>query len=188
MGLSTITGLAIVIMGVSGSGKSTVAESLANAIGCKFVEADDFHPPSNKEKMKAGIPLSESDRIPWLETLRDAIKENIEHGHNVTLSCSALQKRYRETLRSADCDYKPGNYSLCKVKFVCLEAPVEILMERMKRRSEEGSHFMPSCLLESQLDLLQLEKDEAIIRVDATMELESILEFIIDLLNRNWNL
>lgn len=137
--------------------------------------------------MKSGFPLSDSDRIPWLESLSDAIKENIEHGHNVTLSCSALQKRYREILRSADCDYKPGNYSLCKVKFVCLEAPVEILMKRMERRSEEGSHFMPSCLLQSQLDLLQLEKDEAIIRVDATMGLESISEFIIDLLNKNWD-
>ncbi|KAJ1692947.1 hypothetical protein LUZ63_009645 [Rhynchospora breviuscula] len=181
------TGFAIVIMGVSGSGKSTVAESLANAIGCKFVEADDFHPPSNKEKMKSGVPLSDSDRFPWLESLRNAIRENIEHGHNVTLSCSALLKKYREILRSADCNYQPGNYTQCKVKFVCLEAPIEVLMERMKRRSEQGLHFMPSCLLQSQLDLLQLEQDEEIIRIDATMGLGSILEFIIDLLNKNWN-
>ncbi|KAJ3690907.1 hypothetical protein LUZ61_020071 [Rhynchospora tenuis] len=146
MVLSTTTGFAIVIMGVSGSGKSTVAKSLANAIGCKFIEADDFHPPSNKEKMKSGVPLSDSDRFPWLELLRSTIKENIEHGHNITLSCSALLKKYREILRSADCDYKPGNYTQCKVKFLCLEAPVEVLMERMKRRSEQGSiSCLPAC-------------------------------------------
>jgi gluconokinase len=138
--------------------------------------------------MRSGIPLSDSDRIPWLESLRDVVKDNIEHGCNATLSCSALQKRYREILRSADCQYKPGNYGQCRVKFVCVEAPVEVLIERMKRRSEEGSHFMPSCLLQSQLDLLQLDKDEDITRVDSTVGLEGILELIIDLLNRKWNL
>ncbi|KAJ3672591.1 hypothetical protein LUZ60_007312 [Juncus effusus] len=182
MGLGT----AIVIMGVSGCGKSTVAESLAKALSCNFIEADDYHSPSNKEKMKNGVPLSDSDRIPWLESLRDSITQNLNNGENVTISCSALQKKYREILRSADCNYKSGEYKLCRVKFVCLEAPVEVVMERMKRRSLDGNHFMPVSLLQSQFDLLQIDDDEGIIRVDATMNLQSIVEFIIDLYNENW--
>nr|XP_010943649.1 gluconokinase [Elaeis guineensis] len=175
-------GLAIVIMGVSGSGKSTVAQMLAKSLSCRFVEADDFHSQKNKEKMRNGDPLSDTDRFPWLEALRDAIRKNINDGEIVTLACSALQKKYRDILRSADQDYKPGNYPNCRVKFVCLEAPVEVLADRMKRRSEAGKHFMPVSLLQSQLDLLQIDEAEGIAKADATTSLEAIVNAVFVLL------
>ncbi|KAG1360589.1 putative Gluconokinase [Cocos nucifera] len=160
----------------------TVARMLAKSLGCRFVEADDFHSQKNKEKMRNGDPLSDTDRFPWLEALRDAIGKNINDGEIVTLTCSALQKKYRDILRSADQDYKPGNYANCRVKFVCLEAPVEVLADRMKRRSVEGKHFMPVSLLRSQLDLLQIEEAEGIAKADATMSLEAIVNRVFVLL------
>ncbi|KAJ0699216.1 putative gluconokinase [Helianthus annuus] len=87
-------------MGVGGAGKSTIGELLAKALNCSFLDADDFHPQSNKEKMKKGIPLSDEDRTPWLEVLRDVVNANLVSGKTVILGCSALQKQYREILRS----------------------------------------------------------------------------------------
>lgn len=161
-------GLAIVIMGVSGCGKSTVAALLAEALGCSFIEADDYHSQANKAKMSKGIPLSDADRTPWLESLRDAISDRLDRGEDVAVSCSALQLKYREVLRAADRSYKPGDYADCRVKFVCLKASVEVITERMQRRSSEGKHFMPASLLQSQVDLLQINAAEGITEVDAT--------------------
>ncbi|CAI9088626.1 OLC1v1023014C1 [Oldenlandia corymbosa var. corymbosa] len=129
--------------------------------------------------MKNGIPLSEADRIPWLETLRDSLKGGIANGEFVILGCSALQPHYREILRSADQNYKPGSY-VCKVKFVLLDAPAEVLAARLERRAAEGKHFMPAKLLQSQLDLLQIEESEGIIKVDATLEPSTIVNKIQD--------
>ncbi|MCO5606382.1 hypothetical protein L7F22_060570 [Adiantum nelumboides] len=95
-------GRAIVIMGVSGSGKSTVGHLLAQSLGCAFLDADDFHSQENKEKMKQGIPLTDSDRWPWLEALRDTLIDYILRGHTVVLACSALKPSYRQLLRTAD--------------------------------------------------------------------------------------
>ncbi|CAN6202790.1 unnamed protein product [Urochloa humidicola] len=162
-------GLAIVIMGVSGCGKSTVAALLAEALGWSFIEADDYHSQENKAKMSNGIPLSDADRTPWLESLRDAIRDRLDGGEDVAVSCSALQLKYREILRAADRSYKPGNYATCRVKFVCLSASAEVITERMQRRSSEAKHFMPASLLQSQLDLLQIDAAEGVMEVDATV-------------------
>ncbi|OEL18175.1 hypothetical protein BAE44_0020806 [Dichanthelium oligosanthes] len=120
-------------------------------------------------KMSKGIPLSDADRTPWLESLRDAIRDRLDRGEDVAVSCSALQLRYREILRAADRSYKPGDYATCRVQFVCLRASAEVITERMQRRSSEGKHFMPASLLQSQLDLLQIDDGEGVTEVDATV-------------------
>ncbi|KAM7504966.1 hypothetical protein LguiB_003870 [Lonicera macranthoides] len=171
---------AVVIMGVSGAGKSTIGEMLAKFLKCRFLDADDFHPESNKEKMKRGIPLSDEDRIPWLEMLRDTLNASLASGESVILGCSALQKRYREILRSANPSYKPCTYATSSslVKFVLLEVGVDVLVARLEERAAKGKHFMPAKLLQSQLDLLQIDESEGILKVDATPSPQAIVNTI----------
>ncbi|XP_062145588.1 gluconokinase isoform X3 [Alnus glutinosa] len=164
-------------MGVSGAGKSTIGEMLANFMNGNFLDADDYHPLSNKEKMHKGIPLSDEDRIPWLETLRDTLRESLVSGKSVILGCSALQKQYRNILRSADPNYEVGGYASV-VKFVLLDAPAEVLAARLEKRAAEGKHFMPAKLLQSQLDLLQIDELEGIFKVDATLSPQTIISII----------
>nr|ADM18302.1 gluconokinase 1-like protein [Gladiolus grandiflorus] len=158
---------------------------LSKSLGCSYLEADDFHSQANKEKMSKGIPLTDEDRIPWLETLRDAIRKKLESCETVIVTCSALQKKYREILRCADPEYKCGDYRNCKLKFVCLDAPMEVLASRIIVRSKNGKHFMPVSLLQSQLELLQIDKAEGIHMVDATVSLQYILDSIVALLSNN---
>ncbi|XP_044366452.1 gluconokinase-like isoform X2 [Triticum aestivum] len=169
-------GVAIVIMGVSDCGKSTVAAMLADALGCGFVEADHHHSHANKEKMSKGVPLTDADRAPWLESLRDAIRERLGRGEDVAVSCSALRLNYREVLREGDQNYKPGSYGTCRVKFVCLEASAEVIAGRVEKRAAEGGHFMPASLVQSQLDLLEIDTAEGITVVDATVPAYAIVE------------
>lgn len=172
-----IQGKGIVLMGVSGAGKSTIGAMLAESFNCRFVDADDYHPQANKEKMKNGIPLSEEDRIPWLETLQEILKEGIIANQILVLGCSALQSRYREILRCADPDYKQGSND-CSVKFILLDAGVEVLAARLEKRAAEGKHFMPAKLLQSQIDLLQIDEAEDILTVDATLDPQAIVDLI----------
>ncbi|XP_062074851.1 uncharacterized protein LOC133778847 [Humulus lupulus] len=130
---------------------------LAKKTNFIFIDADDFHPNSNKEKMKNGIPLSEEDRIPWLETLRNVLRQCLEDKKSTILGCSALQKQFREILRSADPNYVPQSYVSSTVKFVLLDATAEVLAARLEKRAAQGKHFMPSTLLKSQLELLQID-------------------------------
>ncbi|GAV69558.1 LOW QUALITY PROTEIN: SKI domain-containing protein, partial [Cephalotus follicularis] len=154
---------------------STIGQILANVLNCDFLDADDFHPQSNKEKMRQGIPLSDEDRIPWLKMLRDVLREILVARKTVILGCSSLQTHYREILRSADPDYEPGSYASV-VKFVLLDAPAVVLAARLEKRAAEGKHFMPVTLLQSQLD--QIHDSERILKVDATLSPQSVVNTI----------
>ncbi|GAB2228494.1 hypothetical protein Droror1_Dr00022615 [Drosera rotundifolia] len=171
---------AIVIMGVSGAGKTTIGKILAEALCCDFLDADDFHPESNKEKMRNGIPLCDADRMPWLETIRNVLRGYILDRKPVVLACSALRKMYRETLRTADPRYTSGAH--CNlVKFVFLDVSAEILAKRMSERAAERKHFMPVALLRSQLDLLEIDPvEEGILHVDGAQKSSPIVSNIQD--------
>ena len=127
--------------------------------------------------MRMGIPLTDEDRMPWLESLRDAIRECLINKKGLILGCSALKKQYREILRSGDPDYKWGSYASA-VNFLLLDAPVEVLTVRLNKRAAEGKHYMPASLLQSQLDLLKIDESEGILRVDATLSPQSIIKTI----------
>ena len=138
----------IVVMGVSGSGKSTVAATLVDRLGWEFAEGDDFHPPANVEKMRSGTPLDDGDRWPWLRSLAAWIGEREQAGRNVVVTCSALKRSYRDLLR----DGHPS------VWFAHVTVDPDVLRARLGKRT---GHYMPSSLLDSQLATLQpLEDDE----------------------------
>lgn len=135
----------IVIAGVSGSGKSTVGKLLAERLGCEFADADDFHPPENIEKMKAGVPLDDADRAGWLE----ALGHHLASRENIVLACSALKRIYRDRLREL----------AGPLEFFVLTLDKESLMQRLESRE----HFMPASLLESQLATLELGDDVKVV-------------------------
>lgn len=116
--------------------------------------------------------------MPWLESLQDAIKECLVNKEGLILGCSALKKQYREILRSAEPDYKWGSFASAAVNFILLDAPAEVLSFRLNKRTAQGKHYMPASLLQSQLDLLDIDESEGIIRVDATLRPESIVNSI----------
>ncbi|MEV7091249.1 gluconokinase [Amycolatopsis sp. NPDC051045] len=151
----------IVVMGVSGSGKTTIGTALANALDVEYAEADTFHPKANIDKMTAGTPLTDTDRAPWLEAIAGWIREHEATGGVVT--SSALKRRYRDVLRSGG-----------DVWFAHLNGPRALLAERMKTRS---GHFMPVSLLDSQLAALEpLQPDEPGAIFDITGTPEEITE------------
>ena len=136
----------IIVMGVSGCGKSTVGIGLAEKLQARFYDGDDYHPQTNIDKMSSGTPLNDADRKPWLQKLARVVSQT--SGNSVT-ACSALKKSYRDILRTA------GN-----VTFVYLEGDKQTLLERLTKRSNNSDHFMPSSLLDSQLDTLEDPKGE----------------------------
>jgi gluconokinase len=141
--------LTVVVMGVSGCGKTTVAQDLAARLGWEYAEGDDFHPASNVEKMRAGIPLTDEDRAPWLQALAEWIGEHERAGRSVVVTCSALKRSYRDILRA-------GHPS---VWFAHVSADPQVLRERVEHRT---NHYMPASLLDSQLATLEpLQPDEA---------------------------
>ena len=144
----------IVVMGVSGSGKTTVGEALAEALGWRFVEGDSFHPARNVAKMAAGHPLDDDDRRPWLEALAAEIARDEAAGRSSVIGCSALRRAYRDILRTGAPD----------VRFLHVHGDTALLMERVSHRP---GHFFPASLLESQLATLEpLGPDERGVVVD----------------------
>lgn len=144
----------VVVMGVSGSGKSTVAEGIAERLGWTFAEADEFHPQANIDKMTRGVPLTDEDRWPWLHDLAAWIADRAADGEDTVITCSALKRSYRDVLRG-DVAALGGDD---RVVLVHVHGPVEVIAGRMEGRK---GHFMPESLLQSQFDTLEdLEPDE----------------------------
>lgn len=155
---------AIIVMGVSGSGKSTVGRRLASRLSAPFIEGDEFHPPSNVAKMRAGIALENGDRWPWLDRIALAITAACAENQCVVAACSALKRVYRDRLRER---------ISVRVLFICLEADNEVLSARMSSRPV---HFMPPALLSSQLATLERpDGSELALCVDSTLPIDELL-------------
>jgi gluconokinase len=158
---------AVVVMGVSGSGKTTVAHQLARRLGWEFTEGDDHHPPANVEKMRAGTPLDDADREPWLRGLSAWIAEREKTGRSCVLTCSALRRRYRDLLRQ-------GSEA---VFFAHVDVPEAVLAERLAQRA---GHYMPASLLTSQLATLEpLQDDEPGITVPGTGDPAQVVDEVL---------
>jgi len=153
----------LIVMGVAGVGKSTIAQRLAGDLDLELAEGDDFHPQANIAKMSSGQPLTDEDRWPWLGALADWTTERRAAGQSTVLTCSALRKAYRDVLRRPD----PATF------FVHLYGDESLLRERMLSRQ----HFMPASLLRSQFETLEpLEADESGIAVDTAGSVDAITE------------
>ena len=139
---------AILVMGVSGCGKSTVGAGLATAIGGCFLDGDNFHPPQNVARMAAGQPLTDAMRWPWLDALGQAVQAARQNGP-VVFACSALRKRYRDHLRAAVPD----------LRIAYLDAPRDVVLARLAQRQ---GHFMPASLLDSQFATLEIPQNPTI--------------------------
>jgi carbohydrate kinase (thermoresistant glucokinase family) len=158
---------AIIVMGVSGAGKTTVASRLAERLDCPFVEGDTLHPPRNVEKMKHGVPLVDADRIPWLNAIAARIDAARNAHEQIIVTCSALKRSYREILTAGHGD----------VGFVFLKGGKELIARRL---AERGSHFMPPQLLDSQFAALQEPSaDEPAMAVPIDPAPEKIVESIV---------
>ena len=155
----------IVVMGVSGCGKSTVGSAVANHLRVPFLDADDFHSSANRKKMERGIPLTDADRMPWLELLAKELT-NHSMSKGAVLACSALKKKYRDKLKSPD-----GN-----TYFVYLKGELGLISERMKRRD----HFMPVTLLQSQFDALEEPTESEAITISIEQTVDEQVKQIID--------
>jgi gluconokinase len=152
-------------MGVSGAGKSSIGELLAQRLGCDFAEGDRLHPASNVEKMAKGIPLTDEDRWPWLDLVGQQLAASVRAGGSLVLSCSALKRIYRQRLREA----AGGN-----LRFVFLKGSPELLEMRMGERT---GHFMPLSLLHSQLATLETpEGEEGVVTVSIDATLNEIVD------------
>lgn len=155
----------VIVFGVSGAGKTTIGKLLAKRLGWRFLEADDFHPRVNVEKMRNGLPLTDEDRWPWLELLGEQIERSLAAKENAVLACSALKRRYRERLHvSSD------------VKFVLLRGDYALIEKQLHSRR---GHFMTPDLLRSQFaDLEEPELDEDVLTIELERPPQELVEDI----------
>ena len=156
--------MVVVLMGVTGSGKTTIGRRLARELGWRFYDADDFHPAANVEKMSRGVPLEDSDRAPWIDTLRGLVRGWVERGESAVLACSALKERYRDHLLIDE-----------SVKLVYLKGDYELIRARLDGRR---GHFMKAAMLDSQF--AALEEPERAVRVDVSSTPAEIIKTIRD--------
>jgi gluconokinase len=152
----------IVLIGVTGSGKSTVGRLLARQLGWKFYEGDDLHPAANLQKMRRGLPLTDEERKPWLKAIQNAIRAAVENRENVVIACSALKESYRNMLQVEG-----------EVIFVYLKANSPLIQQRLKKRT---GHFMNPVLIQSQFDTLE-EPNQAV-QIDAGLTPAEIVQLI----------
>jgi len=155
---------AFVLMGVAGSGKSAVGTRAAERLGWVFLDADDFHPESNVEKMRHGIPLTDEDRKPWLEHLHEEVKNRLGAGTSVILACSALKDTYRSLLHQG----------LPAMNFIYLNVDHDTVLDRLRHRQ---AHFFPKELLDSQFATLQAPKDAIV--VNANLPLDDVVQQVV---------
>jgi gluconokinase len=141
----------IVVMGVSGSGKTTIGKMLADAIRCSFLEGDSLHSKENVEKMSHGIPLTDSDRAPWLTAIRTHILKFFKRGQDLVVACSALEQQYREVLADG-----------IPITWVYVKGSEELIRSRMKHRT---GHFMKANMLPSQFDALEELSDAVVVDI-----------------------
>ena len=161
----TLSCMFYVVMGVSGTGKSTIGKLLSDRTGWNFYDADDFHPITNIVKMKGGIPLTDEDRLPWLQKLEELITCNLQSNSPGILACSALKSNYRQILRNGRSE----------VVFIYLRGDYNCIQTRVQHRT---GHFMSSDLLRSQFDTLEEPRDALVIDVSQTPE--AIVEEILN--------
>jgi gluconokinase len=154
----------VVVMGVSGVGKTTVGQALAERMGCEFVEGDAHHPAANVEKMRAGIPLDDDDRWPWLARLAEVIDTALVEGRDLVVACSALKRVYRDMLIGS----RQG------VRLVYLAADRALIASRLSDRNHE---YMPSSLLDSQFATLEPPSvDESCVEIDVSIPVSQAIE------------
>jgi gluconokinase len=154
--------MVIVLMGVTGSGKTTIGRLLSKELDWKYYDADDFHSQANVEKMKRGIPLNDDDRKPWLEALGHLVRNCLERGENAVLACSALKESYREFLLVGQ-----------RVKLIYLKGDYALIQKRLNARH---GHYMNPALLDSQFETL--EEPEADLQVDVSLSPDEIVKTI----------
>ena len=160
-----MAGQSIILMGVSGSGKSTVGAALAREINAKFIDGDDLHPRANIQKMASGTPLNDDDRAPWLLRLNDAAYSLRHKNETGIIVCSALKRRYRDALRK-------DNEGMV---FIYMKGSFDVIAERLKARA---GHFMPTDLLRSQFDALEEpgEDEPDVLRVNIDHKIEGVVD------------
>jgi gluconokinase len=154
------------LMGVSGSGKSTVGLALAQKLGVPFYDGDDFHPPENIAKMSAGIPLDDGDRVGWLARLHGLIADHLARGDTAVVACSALKKSYRDQLRQ-------GNHGL---QIIYLEGSFDLIRQRIETRQ---AHYMPAAMLQSQFDTLEPPSPHNSLIINSAESLDNIINHIL---------
>jgi gluconokinase len=156
-------GFQIIVMGVSGSGKSTIGALVAGSLGVPFIDGDSLHPQSNVEKMAGGLPLNDDDRWPWLAAVGNTLADAARQGTGMVIACSALRRAYRDAIRTS----APGT------RFVHLAGARDVLASRVEGRSD---HFMPAALLDSQLATVEpLEDDEPGMVIDIDQPVTAIV-------------